>query len=281
MLIEYLEERQSFIEISVKVDFTMRAIMCENCIQPGPFMEENLTNLVVFDASSHDDAGEEIGFGDGGCDTHHHDLDKGIDHQQVALHSSNQETYRGIGGEKQRPKLVLGKAFAPRAIVTVSDWNRFLTDVFSGWNTLQRAPKDPVLSNKSIHDSHIIVGKLNVTLPLTKEQIKSGVTEQRPERCANAPVYFGLTLNYETGSILWTWKDEGGSNLHPDNVRLDPDMDDVKIRAEAIYNYDAAEIRRVRDYNRDNVRANARCAIKKWSQEGSHKSNDEDAFYWN
>jgi hypothetical protein len=42
MLIEYLEERQSFIEISVKVNFTMRAIMCENCIQPGPFIEENL-----------------------------------------------------------------------------------------------------------------------------------------------------------------------------------------------------------------------------------------------
>lgn len=64
-------------------------------------------------------------------------------------------------------------------------------------------------------------------------------------------------------------------------MRLDPDMDDVKIRAEAIYNYDAAEIRRVRDYNRDNVRANARRAIKKWSQEGSHKRNDEDSFYWN
>lgn len=34
------------------------------------------------------------------------------------------------------------------------------------------------------------------------EQIKSGVTEQRPERCANTPVYFGLTLNYEAGSIF-------------------------------------------------------------------------------
>ncbi|KAL7768090.1 hypothetical protein ACKLNR_002391 [Fusarium oxysporum f. sp. zingiberi] len=33
-------------------------------------------------------------------------------------------------------------------------------------------------------------------------------------------------------------------------------MDDVKIRAEAIYNYDAAEIRRVRDYNRDNGLSN-------------------------
>ncbi|EXK39150.1 hypothetical protein FOXG_19000 [Fusarium oxysporum f. sp. lycopersici 4287] len=94
------------------------------------------------------------------------------------------------------------------------------------------------------------------------EQIKSGVTEQRPERCANTPVYFGLTLNYEAGSIFGSGKTKA-------------------IRAEAIYNYDAAEIRRVRDYNRDNVRANARRAIKKWSQEGSHKRNDEDSFYWN
>ncbi|WKT44817.1 hypothetical protein QSH57_009670 [Fusarium oxysporum f. sp. vasinfectum] len=277
MLIEYLEERQSFIEISVKVNFTMRAIMCENCIQPGPFMEENLYKS----RCSHDDAGEEIGFGDVGSDTYNDDAGKGIDHQQVALHSSSQGTYRGIGGEKQRPKLVLGKEFTPRAIVTISDWNRFLTDVFSGWNTLQRAPKDPILSNKSIHDSHIVVGKLNVTLPLTMEQIKSGATEQRTERCANAPVCFRLYPQLRNWLYLWTWKDEGGSNLHSDNVRLDPDMDDVKIRAEAIYNYDAVEIRRVRDYNRDNVRANARRAIKKWSQEGSHKRNDEDSFYWN
>ncbi|KAJ0146479.1 putative Protein crossbronx like protein [Fusarium oxysporum f. sp. albedinis] len=156
-------------------------------------------------------------------------------------------TYRGIGGEKQRPKLVLGKEFTPRAIVTASDWNRFLTDVFSG--------------NKSIHDI----------------------------RCHGATTrtlckHTGLFWTYpqlRNWLYFWTWKDEGGSNLHSDNVRLDPDMDDVKIRAEAIYNYDAAEIRRVRDYNMDNVRANTRRAIKKWSQEGSHKRNDEDSFYWN
>ncbi|KAI3585102.1 hypothetical protein IWW34DRAFT_896906 [Fusarium oxysporum f. sp. albedinis] len=287
--IVYRDPTESFIEISIKVNFTMRAIMCENCIQPGCFQpsdqhERNrigtnnkevckhhtqksdaslmsLYNRITASRAeaqslkvssrklrkplmSHDDAGEEIGFGGVGSDTYNDDAGKGIGHQQVALHSSSQGTYRGIGGEKQRPKLVLGKEFTPRAIVTASDWNRFLTD-------------DPILSNKSIHDSHIVVGKLNVTLPLTMEQIKSGVTEQRPERY------------------------EGGSNLHSDNVRLDPDMDDVKIRAEAIYNYDAAEIRRVRDYNMDNVRANTRRAIKKWSQEGSHKRNDEDSFYWN
>ncbi|KAH7223822.1 hypothetical protein BKA60DRAFT_606492 [Fusarium oxysporum] len=293
MLIEYLEERQSFIEISVKVNFTMRAIMCENCIQPDGlfgFLEKGGWDIILdatdgqgyrgcfqpsdqhernrigtynkevckhhtqkSDASlmglynritasraeaqslkvssrklrkpliSHDDAGEEIGFGDVGSDTYNDDAGKGIDHQQVALHSSSQGTYRGIGGEKQRPKLVLGKEFTPRAIVTVSDWNRFLTD-------------DPILSNKSIHDSHIIVGKLNVTLPLTMEQIKLGVTEQRTERCANAPVYFRLYPQLRNWLYLWTWKDEGGSNLHSDNVRLDSDMDDVKIRAEAIYN---------------------------------------------
>ncbi|CAJ0539765.1 Ff.00g072160.m01.CDS01 [Fusarium sp. VM40] len=57
---------------------------------------------------------------------------------------------------------------------------------------------------RKFSETHIKVGTLNQDHPLSDAQLKDGTRVQKQERSRGAPVFFGLALNYETGSILWT-----------------------------------------------------------------------------
>ncbi|KAH7181261.1 hypothetical protein DER46DRAFT_653430 [Fusarium sp. MPI-SDFR-AT-0072] len=172
--------------------------------------------------------------------------------------------------------LRMGRAYTARIPVTVRDRNRFIANVFAGWNSQQRASKDPVMPDRKINDTHIEAGTLTYTLPLTKEQIVKGITTQNPERRIGATVYLGLTLNYETGSILWTWRDFLCGGIPTDSLKIFDGMTDVEMRAEAIRNYDDHERERINKFNKEYIRANTHRAIKKWSREGSHPQHTID-----
>ncbi|KAF5550238.1 hypothetical protein FPHYL_9422 [Fusarium phyllophilum] len=116
--------------------------------------------------------------------------------------------------------LRLSATQTPGVDITVGHWKDFKMEIVAGWNSQQRASADPVPPKKKREDAHIHVGTLRVTLPLTKEQIKKGVTVQVKERRAGEPAHFGLTLNYETESILWTWRDENFQGVPADAVRI-------------------------------------------------------------
>ncbi|KAH7270071.1 uncharacterized protein BKA55DRAFT_683145 [Fusarium redolens] len=125
----------------------------------------------------------------------------------------------------------------------------------------------------SFQDTHIEAGTLVFTLPLSK----SGTRQQKPKRCAGQPIYFGLTLNYESGPILWPWKGFLCSGVPLDAVCLLDGMTEVTVRADAVWNYDDNERRRITNFNKEYVKENACRAIKKWSREGSHPQPTIDA----
>jgi hypothetical protein len=160
--------------------------------------------------------------------------------------------------------------------ITVAGWHKFLDAIFNRWTTRSPAPKNSVLPLKKFTETHIQVGTLKHDHPLSDAQLKEGARVQKDERRRGAPVFFGLTLNYETGSILWTWRDAKCAGISPDHVTLDHGMDSVTIRREAMMNYDNFELPRIRDYNLALVIACARRAIKKWVEAGTGRQPNLD-----
>ncbi|KAF4958248.1 hypothetical protein FSARC_11046 [Fusarium sarcochroum] len=108
-----------------------------------------------------------------------------------------------------------------------------------------------------------------ITIDLIRQDRQAINAVQKPERLEDAPVFFGLTLNYETGSLAWTWRDAKCSGLDPEYVVFNDGMDSVTIRTEAMLNYDEHERTRVRNYNKQLIIACARRTIKKWAQAGT------------
>ncbi|KAM0557085.1 hypothetical protein ACHAPJ_005348 [Fusarium lateritium] len=156
----------------------------------------------------------------------------------------------------------------PPIVSTVTDWDRLLNSLFEDWNARQNAPKNPILPDRKLEHTHLKVGHLRENLPLTDAQ-KAANAVQKAERSADAPAYFGLTLDYGTGAVLWTWRDSKNARLSPKYVELNQGMTDVTIRIEAIQDYDSKERTRIRNYNKQLVLACARRSIKKWAKQGT------------
>lgn len=53
--------------------------------------------------------------------------------------------------------------------------------------------------------------------------------------------FFGLSLNYETGLVDWTWRHAKNIGISPRYVRLDPDKTSTSIRGDAMLRYDNIE----------------------------------------
>ncbi|KIL96258.1 hypothetical protein FAVG1_01002 [Fusarium avenaceum] len=158
--------------------------------------------------------------------------------------------------------------------ITVAGWHNFLNAILTCWTTRSAAPKNPVLPLKRFTETHIQVGTLKCDHPLSNAQLREGVRVQKDERKRGAPVFFGLTLDYETGSVLWTWRDAKCVGISSDHVRLDEVMNSHTIRREAMINYDSFELSRIREYNKALVIACARRAIKKWVEAGTGRDCD-------
>jgi hypothetical protein len=153
--------------------------------------------------------------------------------------------------------------------ITVAGWHKFLNAIFNRWTTRSPAPKNPVLPLKKFTETHIRVGTLKHDHPLSDAQLKDGVRLQRAERKEDQPVFFGLALDSQTGSILWTWRDAKCAGINPEHVTLDDGMNSHTIRREAMINYDNFELPRIREYNSALVIACARRAIKRWVEAGT------------
>ena len=132
---------------------------------------------------------------------------------------------------------------------TVNDYQRFLANVFDGWDSTSPIEAVEPLPVRHFSHTRIKVGVLTVDHPLSPQQIKNGVTEQKRERRAGQPVYFGLGLNYETGVVDWAWRDVKNSGISPQYVTLDNGQSNITIRANAMYQYDTHERNRIRNFN--------------------------------
>ncbi|KAM0221103.1 hypothetical protein ACHAQD_005859 [Fusarium lateritium] len=151
----------------------------------------------------------------------------------------------------------------------VANWDSFLDDIFKSWDTRSQAPANPVTPLRKFHQTHIQVGILKHDHPLSDAQLKDGVRVQKLERTRGAPVFLGLTLNYETGCVLWTWRDAKCAGVSREHVELDEGMTSHTIRREALINYDNFGLPRMQEPNLATIIACARRAIKKWVEAGT------------
>ncbi|KAM0235658.1 hypothetical protein ACHAP5_009628 [Fusarium lateritium] len=153
--------------------------------------------------------------------------------------------------------------------LTVANWDSFLDDIFKSWDTRSQAPANPVMPLRKFHQTHIQVGRLKHDHPLADAQLRDGARVQKIERTRGAPVFFGLTPNYETGCVQWFWRDAKCASINPDHVTLDEGMDSHTIRRDALKNYNFHKLPRMREHNLASNIACARRAIKKWVEAGT------------
>ncbi|QPC72578.1 hypothetical protein HYE68_003330 [Fusarium pseudograminearum] len=128
------------------------------------------------------------------------------------------------------------------APATIADFRRFLLNIFDGWNSVSQVPPHPLVPKRKFMDTHIKVGQ---------------------------PVYFGLSINYETNVVHWDWRDSKNAGISPDYVALDPEHNDVTIRTQAMLRYDSAERNRIRTYNCSVLTNCAQKTITKWARAGT------------
>ncbi|RBR09020.1 hypothetical protein FVER53590_25784 [Fusarium verticillioides] len=63
-------------------------------------------------------------------------------------------------------------------------------------------------------------------------------------------VSLGLSLNYETGSVPWTWSDSQKQGVSHQYVTLDRGKTEVNIRQELIGQYGYWERQRIKQYTK-------------------------------
>lgn len=99
------------------------------------------------------------------------------------------------------------QAIYPGKTPTIKDWHDFVRGVFGGWTSMSVAPRHPVLREPRFDETHIEVGKLTTDAPS-----ETNSTARR----AGAPVFLGVSLNYEQGQVLKTWRDKNCKGVsHP------------------------------------------------------------------
>ncbi|RGP76401.1 hypothetical protein FLONG3_5285 [Fusarium longipes] len=76
---------------------------------------------------------------------------------------------------------------------TIADFRRFLLTVFDGWTSRSHVFPHPLVPERKLNDTRILVGILKQDLPLSRNQRGEGA-EQRRARRVGQPVYFGLSL---------------------------------------------------------------------------------------
>ncbi|PCD17697.1 hypothetical protein FGRA07_07165 [Fusarium graminearum] len=97
----------------------------------------------------------------------------------------------------------------------------------------------------------------------------SGGRQQLRQRRAGQPVYFGLSINYDTNVVHWDWRDAKNAGISPGYVTLDPEYDSISIRTQAMLRYDSVERNRIRTYNCSVLTICAQKTIIKWARAGT------------
>ncbi|EWZ37538.1 uncharacterized protein FOBCDRAFT_223540 [Fusarium oxysporum Fo47] len=159
----------------------------------------------------------------------------------------------------------------PRYQLTVGDWQGFLNALFDNWNSRFDPPANPELPTRLRKQTQLEVGTLKQDHPPSIARQRSGDLGVGDMRKKAEKVSLGLSLNYETGSVLWTWSDSNKQGVSHQYVTLDPGNTEVSIRQDLIRQYDFWERQRIKQYNKDLLVSCCRRIIKRWVHEGTER----------
>ncbi|KAM0188500.1 hypothetical protein ACHAPA_009269 [Fusarium lateritium] len=176
-----------------------------------------------------------------------------ITHQQLAT-----EEKQKLGAWLRQPS----RATDPSLRVSTEDFRNYLNTIFENWSSESADPGGPSPLDRTATEARIEVGTLRVNAPPSKIQARKTFPAQKPARLDGQPVFCGITLNYETDGIAFTWKDRYGAGIPYDIISFRPGLDRTDIRYWTIVNYDCHELKSVRRHNSAILVACARCVIK-------------------
>ncbi|CAG7563674.1 unnamed protein product, partial [Fusarium equiseti] len=161
--------------------------------------------------------------------------------------------------------------------VTMDDFRRMLQNVFDGWDTSFTLGRPPALLERKFGDSRIQVGILVQDHPLTAEKARAGGAVSAAHR-AEQPVFFGINIQYEDGTVDWAWRDRSNAGISPRYVRLDEGMTPISIRTDAMIRFDTTEYLRIRAYSSALLNLSVRTTIKRFAVTGTITSRPETPF---
>ncbi|KAI1071591.1 hypothetical protein LB507_005003 [Fusarium sp. FIESC RH6] len=159
--------------------------------------------------------------------------------------------------------------------VTMRDFRRMLEKAFNGWNTNCPIANPPVLPVRKFADSRILVGSLTQDHPLTTETARNGNRVPAARRACQ-PVFLGVDLQYEDGTVDWAWRDQDDAVVSPRYVRLDNGKTATSIRADAMVRFDREECLRIQTYNSALIDISVRTIVKKFADVGTALYPDID-----
>ncbi|KAM0226748.1 hypothetical protein ACHAP5_012323 [Fusarium lateritium] len=112
------------------------------------------------------------------------------------------------------------RATGPSFCVSTEDFRNYLNTIFENWPSESADPGGPSPLDCTVDEARIEVGTLRVDAPLSKMQARKANPAQKPTRLAGQPVFCGITLDYETDGIAFTWKDRYGAGISYDIVLI-------------------------------------------------------------
>ncbi|KAH7185100.1 uncharacterized protein B0J16DRAFT_371951 [Fusarium flagelliforme] len=152
--------------------------------------------------------------------------------------------------------------------VAMLNFRSILEYSFNGWNTTHHVGHPPALAERKFNESRIQVGFLSQDHPLPAGKTRNG-QQVRAARRAGQPVFFGVGLQYEDGTVDWAWRDKNNAGVSPRYVTLANGKTATSIRADAMVHFDMAEYDRIQVYNSRLVAYHLRCITKKWAEVGT------------
>ncbi|CAJ0545536.1 Ff.00g090090.m01.CDS01 [Fusarium sp. VM40] len=112
---------------------------------------------------------------------------------------------------------------------TINEFYQYLEAIFENWFSDSADPGGPSVVDLTATEARIPVGTLKVDAPFSRNQIRKGTETQKSVRRAGKPVTCGVTLNYETDGLTFTWKDRHGTEISYDIISFKSGLDQTDM----------------------------------------------------
>lgn len=112
---------------------------------------------------------------------------------------------------------------------TINDFHQYLEAIFKNWSSDSADPGGPSVVDRTATEARIPVGTLKVDAPFSRNQIRKSTEIQKSVRRAGKPVTCGVTLNYETDGLAFTWKDRHGTEISYDIISFKSGLDQTDM----------------------------------------------------
>lgn len=156
----------------------------------------------------------------------------------------------------------------------MTDWRRFLDQVFEDWDTNSGDLDAPPLAPTRFHETNVKVGKLKYDHPPTLEF--PGAL-QPPARLHNALVFLSFTTKAVGDMVEFMWKDADGKFVGRYHVELTVPSLSVAIY-QAIERYDASRRDAYAQFNKQQVIHQARRRIVMFAEQGTAGAIDHTVW---